>query len=127
MIIGLEATARRHAIRASLRSVFVFGLLIAPWFVDGKGLHVPWPWVVGISWGVPLIVLLLMPLGKVADRVASKLNPEPPTQQFENVVSEIGLALNESVESIQTCKCRVANIAMLPGSKGEIVVATTGA
>lgn len=127
MIIGLEATARRHAVRASLRSVLVCGCLIAPWFFDLGGMLAPWYWIVAVSLGVPALLLLLMPLERVADLLAKKLQPEPPSRQFENVVNEIGIALSEAVESIQTCDCRVANIAMLPCSSGETVVATSGA
>jgi Zn-dependent protease with chaperone function len=59
--------------------------------------------------------------------LAKHLRPEPPTQQFDNVVTEIAIALVEPVESIQTYRCPVPNIAMLPCSDREIVVATTGA
>jgi Zn-dependent protease with chaperone function len=128
MLIGLEATARRQAIIASFWSVVSWAILIGSWFLNKDGVPAfSWEVVAGISLGISTVVLLILPLGKIADRVAKHLRPEPPTQQFDNLVNEIAIALVEPVESIQTYRCPVPNIAMLPCSNREIVVATTGA
>lgn len=128
MLIGLEAAARRQAMIAGIWSVVSWAILVGSWFVSEKGLPAfSWGVTIAISLVLPFVVLLTLPLGKVADRLARHLRPEPPTQQFDNVVTEIAIALVEPVESIQTCRCAVPNIAMLPCSDREIVVATTGA
>ncbi|MFK7850369.1 MAG: hypothetical protein AB8D78_05260 [Akkermansiaceae bacterium] len=128
MLIGLEAAARRQAIIASFWSVVAWAILIGSWFVNKDG-DPAFSWVVtaAISLGISVLVVLTLPLGKVADRLAKHLRPEPPTQQFDNLVTEIAIALVEPVESIQTYKCPVPNVFMLPCSNREIVVATTGA
>lgn len=127
MIASLESTARHHAISSSIRSVLGVAILILPWFFTLNGMIVPWVWAVGISLLVPTIILLTMPLAKVGDMFIKHLRPHPPTHQFENVVTEIAIGLNESVESIQIHDSKIANIAMIPCSNREIVVATTGA
>jgi Zn-dependent protease with chaperone function len=128
MLIDLEATARRQAIIASFWSVVSWGILIGSWFVGKDGTPAfSWAVVAAISLGAAALVLLTLPLGKVADCLVRHLRPEPPTQQFENLVTEIAIALVEPVESIQTYRCPVPNIIMLPCSDREIVVATTGA
>ncbi len=128
MIINLEKSARRHAITGSLQSVLFFALFTAVWFLDGEfAWSVPWYWALGISVILPLVVLLILPLEKIGDRLVRYLRPQPPSQQFENVVTEIAIALVEPVESIQTYESPIANIAMVPCTKREIVVATTGA
>lgn len=128
MVLNLELTARKHAVTSGLRSIVAYGILIFPWFLNREfSLGISWVWAAAISLAVPTIVLLILPLEKVADKLVRHLRPEPPTRRFDNVVSEIAVALNEPVESIQTYGCPVANIAMLPCSKSEIVVATTGA
>jgi len=128
MLIGLEASARRQAIIASIWSVLSWAILVTSWFVNPDGSpSAPWPVIGAIALVIPAIVLLILPLGKVADRLVRHLRPEPPTQQFENLVTEIAIALVEPVESIQTHRCPVPNIAMLPCSNREIVIATTGA
>ena len=103
MLIGLEAAARRQAMIASIWSVVSWAILVGSWFVSEEGLPAFSWWVtIAISLVVPFVVLLTLPLGKVADRLAKHLRPEPPTQQFDNVVTEIAIALVEPVESIQT-------------------------
>ncbi|MEM7387033.1 MAG: hypothetical protein AAF514_19015 [Verrucomicrobiota bacterium] len=128
MIISLEATARRHAIMACLRSVLMYGLLITPWFVGARGpMGGSWALVFAISILLAAIALLCLPLERIAGAIVKHLHPTPPPTQFENVVTEIAIALQEPVERIQTSECPVANIAMLPAPEGETVVATTGA
>lgn len=128
MLIGLEATARRQAIIASMWSVVSWAILIGSWLLDQDGIPAfPWAVTAAIALGIPSVVLMALPLGKVADRLVRHLRPEAPTQQFDNLVSEIAIALVEPVESIQTYRCDVPNIFMLPCSNREIVVATTGA
>lgn len=101
MLIGLEAAARRQAMIASAWSVFSWAILVGSWFVSEEGLPAfSWGVTIAISLTVPLVVLLALPLGKVADRLARHLDPEPPSQQFDNVVTEIAIALVEPVESI---------------------------
>ena len=128
MVLSLESAARRHAIVAGIWSIIAFAILIASWFLDLKfSLRISWPWIAGVSFGMPLLVLFFLPLEKVADRLVKHLRPKPPTVQSDNVVTEIALALGEPVESIQTYECPTPNIAMMPCSKNDIVVATTGA
>lgn len=128
MIISLESSASRHAISSSLRSIAVFAIIIGAWCFGRDGSSpLPLPGVIAISFLIPTLVLLLLPLEKIADAVARHLKPQPPTQKFENIVQEIAIGLNEPVENIQTHSCPVVNIAMLPCSEKHIVVATTGA
>ena len=128
MVASLESAARRHAITAGVRSVVAFAILIAPWFLKlDLSPAIPWGWIATISLGLPAIALVVLPVEKVADRLVRHLRPKPPTRQFDNVVSEIAIALGEPVESIQTYECPISNIAMLPCSDRDIVVATTGA
>ena len=127
-MIKLEQSARRHAIVASTISVGFYVAYIACWFLKFEvGFVVPFIWVAAISLTLPILILLLMPLEKVADLLAKHLQPQPVEPQFENVVSEMAIALGEPVESIQSYPSPVANILMLPCSQREIVVATTGA
>lgn len=127
-MIKLEHSARRHAIAASAATVALYVVYIACWFVKFEvGFVVPLIWVIAISLSVPMLILLLMPLEKVADLIAKHLQPQPVGPQFENVVSEIAIALAEPVESIQSYASPVANVLMLPCSQREVVVATTGA
>ncbi|NRB76375.1 MAG: hypothetical protein HRU46_18600 [Verrucomicrobiales bacterium] len=63
----------------------------------------------------------------MADLLARHLKPLPPSSQFHNVASEIAIALNEPLESIQVHDSKIPNIASLPCKKGAVVVATTGA
>ena len=128
MLAKLETLGRRGAIASALQSVMGFAFVIAPWFFDRQVSPIlPWYYVVGIAFGVPIILLLTWPLGRLADTLAKHLKPLPPTSQFQNVASEIALALNEPIESIQIHNSSIPNIASLPCTKGEIVVATTGA
>ncbi len=127
-MITLEKSARRHAIAASTASVGVYVAFTACWFLRDEVRLIAAPiWVVAVSLTIPILILLLMPLEKVADLLARHLQPQPVDRQFENVVSEIAIALAEPVESIQSYPSPVANILMMPCSHGEIVVATTGA
>lgn len=128
MIISLESAARRHAIASGILSSVAYAILIAPWLLDLNSPRiVSWAWVTAVSLAAPTIILLVLPIEKVADKLVKHLRPKPPTRQFDNVVTEIALALGEPVESILTYECRTPNVAMLPCSRGEIVVATTGA
>jgi Zn-dependent protease with chaperone function len=128
MLAKLETLGRRGAIASALQSVIGFAFVIAPWFFDRQASPIlPWYYVVGIAFGVPVILLLTWPLGRLADTLAKHLKPLPPTSQFQNVASEIAIALNEPIESIQIHDSSIPNIASLPCTKGEIVVATTGA
>ena len=128
MLAKLETLGRRGAIASALQSVIGFAFVIAPWFFDRQASPIlPWYYVVGIAFGVPVILLLTWPLGRLADTLAKHLKPLPPTSQFQNVASEIAIALNEPIESIQIHNSSIPNIASLPCTKGEIVVATTGA
>lgn len=127
-MIQLEKSARRHAIAASAASVGFFVLYIACWFHKFEvGLVLPLLWVLVISLSLPILILLTMPLEKVADLLAKHLQPQPVDPQFENVVSEIAIALAEPVESIQSYVSPVPNVLMLPCSQREVVIATTGA
>lgn len=73
-------------------------------------------------------VTLTLPIGWVADLLARRIRPAPPTPQLHNVVTEIGLAIGEPADHILTHVCDTANVAMLPTrSHGPVVVATTGA
>jgi Zn-dependent protease with chaperone function len=128
MLAKLETLGRRGAIASALQSVIGFAFVIAPWFFDRQASPIlPWYYVVGIAFGVPVILLLTWPLGRLADTLAKHLKPLPPTSQFQNVASEIAIALNEPIESIQIHDSSIPNIASLPCTKGEIVVATIGA
>uniref|UniRef100_UPI002A831859 hypothetical protein n=1 Tax=Reinekea sp. TaxID=1970455 RepID=UPI002A831859 len=114
MIISLEAVARRSAMFACAQSVLFFGLFTATWFLDEKfSPNIPWPWFVGISLVMPILLLLKSSPEKTADRLVKYLPPQPPSQQFMNIVDEIAIALIEPVESIQTYASPVANIIML--------------
>lgn len=113
---------------AGIWSVVSWAILVGSWFVSEEGLPAfSWGVTIAISLVVPFVFLLALPLGKVADRLAKQLDPEPTTLQFDNIVTEIAIALVEPVESIRTYRCAGPNIAMLPCSDREIVVATTGA
>ena len=88
MLTNLESTARRGAITSGVQSVFGFAIFIVPWFFDKQfSPLVPWYWIVGVALGVPLILLLTLPLGHVADLLARHLKPLPPSSQFHNVAS----------------------------------------
>ncbi len=127
-MIKLEQSARRHAIVASVASATFYVAYTASWFVKTEvGLIIPLIWVAVLSLSVPISILLFMPLEKVADRIARHLQPQPVGPQFENLVSEVAIALAEPVESIQCYPSPVANVLMLPCSQREVVVATTGA
>lgn len=127
-MIKLEKSARRHAIAASVASVGFYVVYTLCWFLKFEtGLVIPLIGVVAISLAIPIVVLLFMPLEKVADLLARHLQPQPVELQFENVVTEIAIALAEPVESIQSYPSPIPNILMLPCSQGEIVVATIGA
>jgi Zn-dependent protease with chaperone function len=132
MIVGLEASARSHAAWAAITSVAFYSVYIASWFFDAEARPVAsWQWLIAGSVIPPIAVLLLLPLEKLADRIFNSLKLQPDRhdsdKEFENVVTEIAIALAEPVESIQTHESPVANVAMLPCSRREIVVATTGA
>ncbi|MFK7915877.1 MAG: hypothetical protein AB8B93_18335 [Pseudomonadales bacterium] len=127
-MIKLEQSARRHAIGAGATSVGFYSIYTASWFFNPEvGFVVPFTWVAVSSLSVPILVLLFIPIEKVADLLASHLQPQPVGLQFENVVSEIAVALAEPVESIQSYASPVPNVLMLPCSEREVVVATTGA
>ena len=127
-MIKLEKSARRHAIGASVAGVGFYAVYIATWFLDiDVGFVFPLLWVAAISLSVPILILLLLPLEKVADLLAKHLEPKPVGSQFENVVTEIAIALAEPVESIQSYASSVPNVLMLPCTQKEIVIATTGA
>ena len=123
MTMRLESVARRQAVFAAVQSYLFFVLFTASWFMSS----IPWEWLLGISLVVPAILMLYLTPERMGDRLAKHLRPHPPSREFENVVSEIAIAVGEPVESIQTYDSPVANIAMLPCLDREIVVATTGA
>ena len=127
-MIKLEKSARRQAIAASAISVAFYSVYIGCWFFRPEvGLVSPLIWVVVTSIASSILILLLIPIEKVADRLARHLQPQPVAVQFENVVSEIAIALAEPVESIQSYPSPIPNVLMLPCSQREIVIATTGA
>lgn len=126
-MVTLEQSARRHAVVAGISSVGFYAFYIACWFINSPAHAVPGLLVVAISVSIPTAALFFMPIEKIADLLINHLKPQPVEQQFENVVTEIAIALAEPVESIQSYPSSVANVLMLPGSDGEIVVATTGA
>ncbi|MDI9246572.1 hypothetical protein [Marinobacter sp. CHS3-4] len=76
---------------------------------------------------MPILIMWYLSPERISNRLARHLQPHPPTKVFENIVAEIAIALGEPVENIQVSDCSVANVAMLPCSDREIVVATTGA
>ena len=128
MMTKLESLSRRGAVASAVQSVVGFAFVITPWFFDRQcSPIIPWYYIVGIALGVPIILLLTWPLGRLADALARHLRPLPTTNQFHNVASEIAIALNEPLESVQVHDSSIPNIATLPCTKGEIVVATTGA
>jgi len=127
-MVKLEHSARRHALQASFVSVAVFAGYTACWFIRPNDVSALSTVALAvISMGLPIAVLLFMPIEKIADGLAKHLQPRPAETQFENIVTEISIALSEPVESIQTCESTVPNIFMLPCSDQEIVVATDGA
>jgi len=127
-MIKLEASARRHALQASITSVAVYTFYTACWLLSPTDPASITNLVMALlSLGLPLALLLFMPLERIADLLAKHLQPEPAPTQFSNVVSEIAVALAEPVESIQTCKDSAPNLFMLPCTDQEIVVASQGA
>lgn len=125
---NLSNSARRHAIFAGVRSVLIWAALIAPWFLNEQGeLSVSWPVAVFFAGVLPAITMVTLPLGRIANKMVRHLNPKPAPMQFENVATEISIALQEPVERILTHRCEIANVAMLPAQTGEVVVATEGA
>lgn len=128
MLIDLERSARKHALTAAVRSIVVFAVFLAAWFFDEDFRpSISVLYIAAISIGLPTLILLVLPIERIADVLVKHFKPEPATRQFENVATEISLALVEPVESIQTYQSRVANIAMLPCSGREIVLATSAA
>jgi len=128
MTIRLETVARRQAVFAAIQSYLFFVLFTASWLISLPfGPSISWLGVLGISLAAPVVLMLFLSPERIGNRLAKYLRPQPPSRAFENVVNEIALAVVEPVESIQTFDCSVANIAMLPCSGREIVVATTGA
>ncbi|MGD1978588.1 MAG: hypothetical protein PVJ98_04285 [Akkermansiaceae bacterium] len=128
MIGGLETVARNNALLAFFQVCLGWSMFVFPWCLDQEFRPLlPLPAVIAISLAVPAIVILLLPLEKFADKISKHLKPLPGEAQFENVVHEIAIALGEPVESIQLENCKIANVAMLPCTGREVVVATRGA
>ncbi len=123
----LEDSARRHAIVATGRTTLMISVVLASWTVDVMGRAVPWPIMVPLTIAGAALAVVALPLARVADSLARHVRPLPATNQFHNVVSEIAVAVGEPVEHIVTHDSEPANVAMLPTSQGEVVVATTGA
>lgn len=128
MIGRLEKAARRNALTAVLQVMLGGSMFVVPWFL-GEGFQpfISWGTITVIGLTVPALVIFFLPLEKIADVIAKHLQPLPPGTQFENIVTEIAIAMGEPVESIQVEDSEVANVAMLPCSGHEIVVATKGA
>lgn len=106
----------------------VFVPFFASWFFFGdEPASIPLPWVLAISIAAPTLLVLLIPIEKIADFLLKYLQPERSERQFENVVDEIAIALGEQVESIQMYPSWIPNVIMLPCSGQEVVIATKGA
>jgi|GEM_PF-1938860 len=128
MLTSLEETARTHALTASARSIFVFSPFFASLFLHSSfSGPISAPWLILVSVGVPTLILLLIPIEKIADILLKHLKPKGPERQFKNVVEEIAIALGEPVESIQIYPSPIANVIVLPCIGQEVVVATEGA
>lgn len=127
MLVSLETTARWHALSSSARSIFVFAVLIVCWAVGRGGPSFSWTTIAIVAFFVPTFALLLCPLGRIADAIARRLRIQESTVQFENIVQEIAIALNQPASSIKIQESPIPNVAMLPCSQQHIVVATTGA
>lgn len=127
MLTSLNSTARNHALSSSARSILVFAIIIAAWCFNRRGPSFPWAAIVLLSLGLPTLIILTLPLERIADIIVRHVHTQPPTNQFRNIAQEIAIALNQPVESIQTNKSPIPNIAMLPCSRQHVIIATTGA
>ncbi|MEM9135585.1 MAG: hypothetical protein AAF962_26535 [Actinomycetota bacterium] len=123
---SLEASARRHAIAAVIRTAVLYVILGVAMAVDaGVFLDLP-VWLTPVFF-LPLLAIVALPLGPVAGPVVSGIRPVPSTSVWHNVVTEIAIGLGEPVESIQVHDSDIPNVAMLPTPDADVVVATRGA
>ncbi|MEL6981790.1 MAG: hypothetical protein AAFO29_05145, partial [Actinomycetota bacterium] len=123
---GLEASARRHALNAVARTAALYLVAgLAASFDALVAFSAP-VWLLPVFF-IPLVATVALPLGPIAQAVAGRIRPVSSTTTWHNVVTEIAIGLGEPVEQIQVHDSDVPNVAMLPITGAEVVVATRGA
>lgn len=126
---SLHATAKRHSLTAVIRTVALYVPVFGSCFFLTEEVTpaAPWPVIIVAAIAIPLVIILGLPLERIGDKLFRSLRPIPPPAVFNNVVTEIAIAIGEPVEHILIHDSEVPNLAMLPTRRGEVVAATTGA